>query len=711
MFNTVTLEISLKPFKKTDDEYIRSVCREVFSQWRPLLKGRKNIGIMFWTSDGSEILDYAGRLDDEFEWCSYIGTANLPHLSEGEAPYLSLHKRSQPYTKCPPVMTYRILQKIVKTFREEGRAAFPDANILIGDTFDIGPEFAVSDFKYRRHNEICKGRKLDCGSFVDATLPLHADDRPYAAYPTGIPEGTLFGTFLGKQSAKFLPDMGFDFLWLSNGLGFSSNPWDVTGKLFDGKNYYPERLGKTRSDVFAFWKLFRDECDVPLWTRGTNNSVGIDYATDGVPLYDIYKAGFNILPPPNSPWAALNDNYGLELMGHMTRIAELPSDSFLFRYYLHDPWWVNSPWYDRYNGQPMDIYLPMAIARISKEGKCESAGMFNILSIDNSFGNMPDSCVNESVPHILKAEKDAPDEPSPLVWVYPMREYTTAEGEAALRRMNEGDRFICNAINNGLPLSTVVSTDNFIATDESVYDKCILLSPVPESQQVLQRLAALSEKCGVIFYGSDEELAAVPEMKNSARVSTSSHPSALVEALGAFGITLRFVMKKSAPKPPCIAVSRSEGGYFFSVYNPDTTTDTHIKLPLGAPILMGGETEITEDGCAVYRFAKSEHRECRIFVKQKGGVISAKEAAPSNAVYRRKIRLSGLEDATVYFFPETDGKQDCARAAKGYQNSDETPIFLDSFRIEHDSRYGTYLVGEHIDGEILLMMEFPTPVN
>jgi hypothetical protein len=91
------------------------------------------------------------------------------------------------------------LQKIVKTFREEGRAAFPDANILIGDTFDIGPEFAVSDFKYRRHNEICKGRKLDCGSFVDATLPLKADDRPYAAYPTGIPEGTLFGTFLGKH--------------------------------------------------------------------------------------------------------------------------------------------------------------------------------------------------------------------------------------------------------------------------------------------------------------------------------------------------------------------------------------------------------------------------------------------------------------------------------------------------------------------------------
>ena len=711
MFHTVTLEISLKPFKKTDDDYIRGVCRKVFSQWRSLLIGRRTVAIMLWTSDGSEILDYSGELDEPFEWCYHIGTANLPRLQEGGRKDASLHCRSQAYTKDVPVMTYRILKRIVAIFKEEGRAALPDTEILVGDTFDIGPEFAISDFKYRRHNEICRGRKLDCGSFVDATLPLNADTRRYAAYPDGIPEGTLFGTFLGKQSAAFLPDMDFDFLWLSNGLGFSSNPWDVTGKLFDGKNYYPEKLGRTRSDVFAFWKLFRDECDIPLWTRGTNNSVGIDYATDGVPLYEIYNAGFDILPPPNSPWAALNDNYGLELMGHMTRIAELPGEDFMFRYYIHDPWWVNSPWYDRYNGQPMDIYLPMAISRISKSGKTESASYFNILSIDNSFGDMPDSCVNEPLPHILKAEKDAPDEPSPIVWVYPMREYTSATDGDSLRRMNEGDRFICGAINCGLPLSTVVSTDNFLLHGDEIYAKSILLSPVPESREVAERLASLSEKCGVIFYGSEEELANVPEMKNSTRVATSEHPSALVSALAQFGYSIRFEMKKSAPKPPCIALAKSEGGLHFSVYNPDTTTDTHLKFPLGAPILLCGETEITDDGHAIYRFSRSEHRECRIFVKQKGGVISAKEAAPANALYRRKIRLSGLEDATVYFFPETDGAETRARAAKGGYNSDETPIILDSFTVKSDERYGTYLVGEHITGEVLLMMEYPESFN
>ena len=55
-----------------------------------------------------------------------------------------------------------------------------------------------------------------------------------------------------------------------------------------------KRLADTRKNVFDFWSLFRKECpDFPLEARGTNNSVGIDYATDGVPLYDIYNAGFN----------------------------------------------------------------------------------------------------------------------------------------------------------------------------------------------------------------------------------------------------------------------------------------------------------------------------------------------------------------------------------------------------------------------------------
>ena len=39
-----------------------------------------------------------------------------------------------------------------------------------------------------------------------------------------IPEGMSLGTFLGGQSQHFLTDLGFDYLWLSNGFGFSISP-------------------------------------------------------------------------------------------------------------------------------------------------------------------------------------------------------------------------------------------------------------------------------------------------------------------------------------------------------------------------------------------------------------------------------------------------------------------------------------------------------
>ena len=158
---------------------------------------------MLWVGDGSEILDYAGNLDDVFEWARFVGTANLPYLEDGEPLETSLHKRKQDYIKNAPVMTYGTLKTIISCLKEEGKKAFPAAVIRVGETFDIGPEFAISDFKYNRHTEICSGSRLDKHGFVDATATLHADNRYYSAYPEGIPEGTPFGTFLGKQSEIF----------------------------------------------------------------------------------------------------------------------------------------------------------------------------------------------------------------------------------------------------------------------------------------------------------------------------------------------------------------------------------------------------------------------------------------------------------------------------------------------------------------------------
>ena len=701
MFNDITLEMSLKPFKETDGEYIRKICSTVFEQWYPLLKNRDTISIMLWVGDGSELLDYTGVLDDEFEWARFVGTANLPYL-EADAPReTSLHERKQDYIPNAPKMTYGILKNIVECIKAEGKRLFPSAKIRVGETFDIGPEFAISDFRYNRHKEcITMTSGCDGYGFVDVTSVLHGDDRRYAAYPDGIPEGTPFGTFLGKQTKAFFDDVGFDYIWFSNGLGFSADPWKKTGKIFDGERYYPEKLKETQDKVFAFWRMFSQACpSVPVETRGTNNSVGIDYASDGVPLYDIYNAGLDIVAPPNSPWAAINDNFGLEIMGHMTRVCMLPNNKFPFRYYLHDPWWLNSPWYDRYDGSPCDIYLPMAISRIDESGNVQAANKFNILSIDNSYGGLPDRCVNEPLPHILKAEKDSPDEAAPLVWVYPMREYTTTEDSELLREMNLGDNFICDAINDGLPLCCVTSTDSFVQHDASLYEKSIIISPVPVDKGVLKKLVELSERgVGVIVYGTENKLREIADIEAFVKIDVESDASAIRECLKKYGYTVDFIKKEEGTKPPTLAVSRHDNALMLSAYNANTTTDTRLRFPLGAPVLCGMETEI-RDGHAIYHFARGEHRECRVFVEQADGVISCREAPPKSTRFRRAIRITGLKNATVRLFSE----RTCECAATTIKTS-YTPVFDQRFEYVYDERYGWHMKGENVSGEIYFLI-------
>ncbi len=709
MFKNITLEVSLKPFKATDDRSIREVCERIFDDWTPLLLGRECISVMLWCSDGGEILDYNKDDNDEFEWCKFLGTANREELGNSDKG-TSLHIKKQLYMENPPKMTYGILKKIVKTLKEVGKERFPDTKIRVGETFDIGPEFAISTFKYERHPEICTSSSgVDSLGFVDSTALLRKDTRAYAAYPDGIPEGEPFGRFLGKQSNIFLKDMGFDYIWLSNGLGFSADPWKLTGKIFDGKKFYPEKLENTANRVFEFWKLFREGCpDFLIETRGTNNSVGIDYSSDGVPLYDIYNADLNIIAPPNSPWAAINKNYGLEIAGHMTRCCELPNSVFPFRFYLHDPWWVNSPWYDRYEGVPTDIYIPMSIARIDENGKVKSANALNILSIDNSYGDMPKSCVYEPLPHFLKAEKEAPDEIAPLVWIYPMREYTTSKTEAMLREMHLGDKFICDAVNSGLPLCTVSSADLFLGHDLSIYKASVLISPAKISHDVLTKVDNFAKSGGsVILYGTDEAISDAKKVIPGDKVKficISSGAKDLFEALSGFGYKFEFIKKAENAKFPVMALSRYDGAFIFSAFNPNASTDTKLSMPLGAPLMVGAEVEI-DGNTATYRLPKFTRAECRVFIKQEQGVAECCEVSPVNNRFRRKIKLSGLKNAEICFFPEHGVSDIIISDISKCDPIDMTPLAEEGLLIKaNDPIYGNYYTAKGLTGDFVICM-------
>ena len=62
---------------------------------------------------------------------------------------------------------------------------------------------------------------------------LNADKESYAA-PGRIPQGTPRA--LCRQSQHFLKDLGFDYIWFSNGFGWPET-WKTTGPMFDGKTF------------------------------------------------------------------------------------------------------------------------------------------------------------------------------------------------------------------------------------------------------------------------------------------------------------------------------------------------------------------------------------------------------------------------------------------------------------------------------------------
>lgn len=756
----VTLEMSLKPFHSLTPEHIESVCRRLFRQWAPLIARADQVSIMLWVADGSEVLVYRGDLDEELEWARYIGGANPRAHIANDPEGKCLHSRWYLYREDAPRVTYRDLATIVAALKRVG-GEMTGKPVLVGETFDPGPEFARSPFKYEHHNEICLSGTMGRTSFVCCYTTLHADQERYAGFPDGIPEGLPFGTFLGRQSQHFLTDLGFDFLWLSNGFGFGMETWATTGAIFDGEAFHPERVAEVSAKLLDFWRLFRAECpDFPLQTRGTNLTTGIDLVSDGVPLREIYQGDFGMAPPPNSPWAALNGDFGFELVGYMSHIAEVPASEFPFRYYVHDPWWLNSPWLDRYGREPHDVYLPLSVGRVAATGQTTNPTTVNILTVDDSYGEMPEQCPLEVIPHLLAAVDEAPDAPGPLVWVYPFDEYHEWTFGAAprLEEVFFGDWFIRAAVNQGTPLNTVVSTRSFLATDLARWRERVLVTPAPDAGTPLETALLAHVRAGgtVILYGPlghasealrgflgvtlakpldglltmrvthplDEvatggycprvehnslltggglaEAAAegtVPGLEvlaelesphgnrrgavlrrdpdwhggalawvrgtDSYSLSRGAHLLAMPPGDQAFpgGMILRLVLaqvgyelvagkQQAAQRTPITTIARHAGGYFFSGYTPDTTVSLALRLPAGAPLLVGTETQL-QHGRAQYHFPRAWHRECRVFVdEQEEGVVSCLIQHSGEIGVRRRLLVSGLREATLRFTPE-----------------------------------------------------------
>ena len=460
LFRHGTLAFGPKVLFRKDDAFLDGFFAELFRSYRQLLKHCDAVSLLFWLGDGTEILQFSGDLAQPIAWARWQGFAH-PVGDPPREPVL--------YTDRPVALDYADVRRIVAAARRACADVLgkPLSFVL---PFDPGSEFTEAPFRYERHPEIllraADGATVRC---IDAIGRFHADAERYAGYPDGIPEGTPFGEFLGRQTRAYFDAVGADAIWLSNSFGFGRSPYASggTGQFFDGVRFLTEGNRAVRDAVLAFWEAFRRECpDLPVHCRGTDFPVGMNLANHASSYRALYAGNrFGIVPPPNTPWPAITRNEGLALAGTLTQNAPFPDPRLVLRYYATDQWFCNNPWFDRWDRSPHDLYLSGALCKFAPDGSLCPFTDVHVMGVDGSWGETPSEIADEVVPHLKRAAALRPDAPPPLVWVYPFDEWDDAVfGDAPRPDLPfGGDLSIIGAFNHAFPLAGAVTTANLKA--------------------------------------------------------------------------------------------------------------------------------------------------------------------------------------------------------------------------------------------------------
>jgi len=266
-----------------------------------------------------------------------------------------------------------------------------------------------------------------------------------------------------------------------------------------------------------------------------------------------------------------------------------------------------------------------------------------------------------------------------------------------------GDTFLKNALNSGFPLCSVVSTDNFLKHNLETYSKSILIFPASfDNAEVKEKLYEYGKNGGkLIAYGSSDELDKL-NIKCT-KIDIAKDISQFFDGIKAFGYEINFIKPNSEIPLPAMTIHKNNNAFMFNVYNRSNTVESRFKFPLGAPILNGYDTEII-NGYSTYRFPRSVHSECRVFIKQENGVVRSREQIPTNRKYRRKIEISGLKNAEVCLFAEKYCIDKADIATLEYPDS--TPVLCENWEVVSDSENGTYLRIKNVSGKIYLCMPF-----
>ncbi len=441
-----------------------------------------------------------------------------------------------------------------------------------------------------------------------------------------------------------------------------------------------EGIPRVRDSINEFWQHFTAQVgDMLIETRGSNLSAGMDISAHGCPADDIYK--YNILTPPNSPWAALDYRFGLELCGYMSRISEVSRTGYLFRYYTHDPWWYNSPWFDRYGRSPHDIYLPLALARVGEDGKIQKPYGINFLSVDDSLGELPEKCANEVIPHVFEGFNNYSDAPGLVTWLYPFNDYCQKSlGEGRAESIIMDDWLMESAMDCGFPVNTVVSERIFEKLDPAIFKDTVLVCPVPFADSILEKcvIKAVANKLPILLYGSTKK--ASDKIRTLIGVMNDDDLSGVLE------ISQNIIK---------------------DTYSDEKFADTINHIPL---VSDGGVSEVALDGSEVYAKVSDNNDNVRAYgiFNKKNNIAWLRGSFPHDTTNNGALpaQVKATENFPVSML---------LRAALGFfgirisyntmSPNDKLPINLFS---RHDNAY--YMTGFAKDTTITTEMSFPCGV-
>lgn len=229
----------------------RPAIRAFFAHYAAALPFR-TYRVVFAVGNSDHILGYLGRAgwSAAVPWARYTEDSLRPRRPGQQLPRIATSRQT---------LTYHQIAGIVRVFRDEARRAGVRLTIL--DQLDKNGEFTEIPFKTGKHPEIFSKVWRTAGLLIAA--PLAADQSSYGAYPSGIPAGTHSGTFIAKQTAAYVRDLGFDGIFLSNQVGTRGH-WDPARS--------PGYSQKEAREITRFFRLLREHLGTKeiVWWDSTN---------------------------------------------------------------------------------------------------------------------------------------------------------------------------------------------------------------------------------------------------------------------------------------------------------------------------------------------------------------------------------------------------------------------------------------------------------